>query len=102
MKLTTTTLKEVGLAHLIQGTPLKVPSFFRRKIALLYQDKQHIIAFMCDRYINDYPIYGKVMILLNQLVRYYKQPVILYCLSYRALVSHEKIYLTFKKSPIDS
>lgn len=101
MRLTATTLKDVGLSHLIQGTPIAVPYLFKGKIELLYQDKNQIIAFICDRYINDYPIYGKVMILLNQLVRYYHRPIILYCLSYRTLVSQEKIYLTFKKSPID-
>lgn len=99
MKVTTTTLKSIGLQHLVKGTPTWVPYFFRKYIDLIYQDDEQIIAFMAHRYLNDHHIHARVMILLNQLVRYYQRQVVLYCLSYRALISHEKIYLTFKKIP---
>lgn len=100
MKLTSTMLVDIGLKDLIQGTPLEVPYFLKKDIDLLYQDSKQIIAFMHHRYLNDHRIYSKVMILLNQLIRFYKCEVILHIFSYRTLICQEKIYLTFKKTPI--
>ena len=97
MKLTATLLKEVGLDDLIQGTSVEVPSLFKNKIDLLYQHDQIMIAFMKHRYLNDYRIASRIMIVLNQLVRYYRCDVILYCFSYRFFICGEKIYLTFEK-----
>lgn len=99
MKLTTTSLKEFGLDELMHGTLIEVPSCFIKQIDLLFENTNHMIAFTKHRYLNDYRFIGKVMILLNQLVRYYQKPIILYCLSYQALLTGEKNYLTFKKEP---
>lgn len=97
MKLTTTLLKEVGLGYLLEGTSLEVPFLFKNKIDLLYQHNHRVIAFMKHRYLNDYRITSRIMIVLNQLFRYYQCDVILYCFSYRLFISGEKIYLTFEK-----
>ena len=99
MKLTITSLKELGLDELMQGTLMRVPSCFYKQIDLLFENSNQMIAFTKHRYLNDYRLMGKVMILLNRLVRYYQKPIILYCISYQALLTGEKNYLTFKKEP---
>ena len=93
MKLTKSSLIHLGLDHLIAGTSLKVPVFLSKKVALLFDDDTHIIAFMACR------IYRRVMIVLNQLVNYYQKPVVLYCVSYRSFITQEKVYQVFKKHP---
>lgn len=99
MKLTKSSLIHLGLDHLIAGTSLKVPVFLSKKVALLFDDDTHIIAFMACRYLNDFRIYRRVMIVLNQLVNYYQKPVVLYCVSYRSFITQEKVYQVFKKHP---
>ena len=97
MKLTPTLLKEVGLEDLMQGTLIEVPSLFEKSVDLLFRNENSMIVFMRYRYLNDYRMVKKVMIILNQLVRYYQSDVILYCFSYRLFVSGEKIYHRFEK-----
>ncbi len=80
---------------------MEVPYLFIGKIDLLYKKENEVYAFIMNRYLNDYRMMKKVMIILNQLVRYYNCHIILYCFSFRVLTSREKIYFTFKKRPLD-
>ena len=99
MKLTKSSLNSLGLGHLIVGTCIKVPPFFSKKVDLLYMNQNEIIAFVSCRYLNDFRIHQRVMIVLNQLVDYYRKPVVLYCVSYRSFITQEKVYQVFKKHP---
>ena len=99
MKLTKSSLIRLGLGHLLVGTYIKVPAFFSKKVDLLFLDEVQVIAFVACRYLNDFRVYQRVMIVLNQLVDYYQKPVVLYCVSYRSFITQEKVYQVFKKHP---
>lgn len=92
-------LEKYGLEHLKCGMQVTIPKTFANHLDLLFKGENEIYAVVHEKRLNDVRTYQKVLILLNQLCRYYHCPVTIYCLSYRSLCSDEKIYTTFKQRP---
>lgn len=93
MKISLAQLESSGLVH---GQALQIPACFKRYIAHLFSDGQSVTAIILARNFKDYAIYQLAFRLLNQLYRYYRQPIVIYCLSYQWLATGQKNYLTFK------
>lgn len=101
MKLTVKELDDYGLTHLKKGVQLYLPQPFRKDIDILFKTHGKIYAIVHERCLNDFITYHKVLMLLNQLCRYYHCPITIYCLSYRCVCSDEKIYTSFTQKPCD-
>lgn len=97
MKITHQELRQTGILNLQCGKEMIIPACFAHQIGLLYDNGQELTAIIGARSFHDYAIYRHILCLLNQLYRYYRKPVTIYCLSYQALASQECCYLSFSK-----
>lgn len=79
---------------------IQPPMVFASRINRLWIADGQMIAFVYERRLNDQTAARKILLLLNQLCRYYQRPVTIYCLSYRTVCSQEAIWTCYRQKPV--